>query len=132
MRLTSFASLAVLAVAACSGSSNSGPSGTSGTGTSGTTTPPANTIIVDNNNFNPTSLTVAVGTTVTFTWADLSRSHNVSNVAPQTIPVSPGFPTLLDGPRSFTVTFTTAGTYVFFCTNHGSSTSGMRGTITVQ
>ena len=35
-------------------------------------------------------------------------------------------------PQSFPVTFTEPGTYTFFCSVHGSATSGMHGTITVR
>ena len=116
-------------LAACGGDDDDG----------GNNPPPANTIEVVNNRFDPSTLTVAEGTTVTFTWPDGSINHNVvpwaSNASP--IPASPGQPTLLDGPTSFAVTFNTAETYRFFCTAHGSvgatgQLSGMAGSITVQ
>jgi plastocyanin len=105
----------------------------------GNNPPPANTIEVVNNRFDPSTVTVPVGTTLTFTWPSGSTNHNVvpwaSNASP--VPASPGQPTLLDGPTSFAVTFTVADTYRFFCTAHGSvgaagQLSGMAGSITVQ
>ena len=83
--------------------------------------PPANTINISDNYFNPTSKTVAVGTTVTWNWTT-PTTHNV---------------TFADGPASgnkssgtYTRTFNTAGTYTYVCTIHQAV--GMTGTITVQ
>jgi plastocyanin len=94
---------------------------------------------VVNNRFDPGTLTVAVGTTVTFTWPSGSTNHNVVPWASNAslIPASPGQPALLDGPTSFAVTFTAAETNRFFCSAHGSvgatgQLSGMAGSITVQ
>jgi plastocyanin len=101
--------------------------------------PLSNTIEVVNNRFEPSTLTVAVGTAVLFSWPSGSTNHNVvpwtSNVS--AVPASPGQPALLDGPTSFSVTFTVAATYRFFCSAHGSvnaagQLSGMAGSITVQ
>ena len=106
----------------CGGSNASSPTGTTTNGgnnpgnTGGST---SNAVAVADNNFNPSSTTVAVGTTVTWTWTGASR-HNV---------------TFDDGPKSadqssgtFTRAFTAAGTYNYHCTIHGTA---MSGTVTV-
>jgi plastocyanin len=101
--------------------------------------PPANTIQVVNNDFTPSTLTVPVGATVTFSWPSGSVNHNVvpwaSNEAP--IPASPNQPELLDGPTSFQATFNNPGTFRYFCSIHGSVSdtgelSGMAGSVTVE
>ena len=91
-------------------------------GASATTAPSStsNAISVGDDFFQPSATTVAVGTTVTWTWAG-SISHNV---------------TFDDGPHSvtqasgtFARAFTTAGTFKYHCTIHGLA---MSGTVTVQ
>jgi plastocyanin len=86
---------------------------------------------VQNNQFQPASASVKAGGTVTFTWATGAAGHNVTPVAPATIPASPGLPALLNAPQSFDQVFPAQGTFVYFCASHGSATAGMRGTITV-
>ena len=92
--------------------------------------PNAVTITVTNNAFQPASVLVAVGGTVTFDWPASARQHSiiplVGNIPNVPIP-------LKDGPRSDQFTFTVAGKYDFFCSNHGTPTGGgMAGRITVQ
>lgn len=91
------------------------------------------TIEVVNNVFLPDNAQVEAGGTVTFQWSSGSRDHNVTPVAPNTIPMStnPAPPALHDTPYSFATTFPAAGTFVFFCGPHGTPSSGMRGVITV-
>lgn len=105
----------------------------------GDNNPPANTIQVVNNEFTPSTLTVPVGSTVTFEWPSGSVNHNVVPWASNTdgIPASPDQPTLLDGPTSFQATFNDAGTFRYFCSVHGSvgetgELTGMAGSITVE
>lgn len=77
--------------------------------------------------FEPATVEVPVGTTVTFVWQD--GVHDVSSTG------NPSFESSGDpvaAPKSFPVTFTTAGTYTFFCSVHGTPTGGMRGTVTVR
>jgi plastocyanin len=102
------------------GSAPSGPSGGNPP-----PPPPANTVEVLNNYFNPVSLTVLVGTTVTWDWPTLSRRHNVLPEGNGTVPNSPA---IVDGPYVYTHTFNQAGTFDYYCLEHG----GMRGTIVVQ
>ncbi len=80
-------------------------------------------------NFSPSSLTVAPGTTITFTNDDTGVTHNIdftsvpggSTVAPGT--TSPN----LKGGNSYSITLTTPGTYTYVCDYH----NWMKGTITV-
>jgi plastocyanin len=103
---------ALVAAAACS--DNNGDGGSN---------PPEGDVIVENNDFDPSSLQVAPGATVVWAWSSGGTAHNV---------------TFDDGEASgnrsegtYSRTFATAGTYPYHCTLHGSATSGMRGSITV-
>jgi len=106
-------------VAACAGDAAAPSSGSP-------PPPPApNTVEVANNYFNPVTLTVSVGTTVTWNWPVVSRRHNILPEGTQSVPYSPD---IVDGPYVYQYTFTTPGTYDYYCLEHG----GMRGTIVVQ
>jgi plastocyanin len=85
--------------------------------------------------FSPSARTVTAGTTVTWT-NDSGTPHNVTwndasgiNAA-QAGDGAGNIDTFATG--SHTRLFTTPGTYNFYCTIHGTKTSGMRGSITVQ
>lgn len=118
-----------LALAACGGGgkdAGTGPYGTTPTpGTPGTgTTPASNTITATSSlTFNPSTLTVARGTTVTFVFE--SVTHNV------TFSTASGAPTNIQDSYSTSVQrqFNTAGTFGFQCTIHGGY---MTGQVTVQ
>lgn len=69
--------------------------------------------------FNPTALTISVGTTVTWT-NNGSSVHTVTGSGWDSGQLQPG--------QSFKRTFDTAGTYDYHCTNHPSMTAS----ITVQ
>lgn len=71
--------------------------------------------------FSPSTVTVAVGGTVTWTNND-GMTHNVTSSSGAF--KSPNF----GGGATFTFTFTAAGTYNYTCTLHG----GMNGTVIVQ
>ncbi len=96
-----------------------------------TATVPANTIqLIDDVNgprFEPSTLTVPAGTTVSFVW--VSSTHDVTSDGPPSF-ASSGAPN--GPPRTYQVTFNTAGTYAFHCSVHGAPGTGMHGTITVQ
>lgn len=96
--------LAGLAAAAPAASLQQAPAATSAGATS---------VAIKNYAFAPASLTVAVGTKVTWTNED---------TAPHTVTVSSG-PVKFSSPNlqkgdSFTYTFTTAGTYSYYCAVH--------------
>ena len=90
--------------------------------------PPSSSVTIVNDAFQPSSLTVSAGTTVTWTWAASAKSHNVNPVG--TEPARSGNPR--DGPATYQFTFNTPGTYAYYCQVHGSPSFGMRGTIVVQ
>ena len=91
----------------------------------GNTTCPANTVCLRAASFEPTSLTVTKGTTVTFDNSSVV-DHNVIFDAP----TSPGVADI--GAFAYgtmtTRTFGTVGTFNFHCTIH----AGMNGKIIVQ
>ncbi|HSJ76669.1 MAG TPA: plastocyanin/azurin family copper-binding protein, partial [Gemmatimonadales bacterium] len=80
------------------------------------------------NSFQPSTLTVSAGTTVTWSWAASAQDHNVRPVG--TEPSRSGNPR--DGPATYQFTFNTPGTYTYYCEVHGSPTFGRRGTIVDQ
>jgi plastocyanin len=75
--------------------------------------------------FNPTGLVVQSGGTVTWTWNDSPTAHNPYFQPTDPTPHPADSPTQATGTESFT--FTTLGTYHFFCSIHGA----MTGTLTV-
>ena len=77
--------------------------------------------------FVPDNVTITAGTTVTWTW--VSGFHNVT---PTGSPAFTGSGNPVSAPHTFTQTFNTPGTYLYFCVVHGTPTAGMRGTIVVQ
>jgi plastocyanin len=118
--------LAVVAVTTACGS---------GSGSGGATTPPAaapsasrgpaaagggSTVEIDNFMFMPATLTVPVGTTVTWKFDD-STQHTVT-ANDNSFSSSP-----MAGGQTFTHTFTTAGTVAYHCSIHPF----MTGTIVV-
>jgi plastocyanin len=134
------ASASLLFALGCGGGGGGGPTspppsgGTGGNGgnTGGSTSAD---ITVQNNQFSPTATTVAAGTTVTWTWnsctgdgygGQLCTDHSV--VFDNGVRTGSG----VQSSGSFASQFATAGTYGYHCSIHGTATSGMRGTITVQ
>lgn len=75
--------------------------------------------------FSPATLTVAKGTTVTFTNGD-AATHTITSGTNGT--KDGKFDKRIEQGASTTITFDTPGTYAYFCTIHPS----MKGTITVQ
>ncbi len=85
-------------------------------------TPAAAAVGIDNFTFNPQTLTVKAGTTVTWTNKDdIPHGIAVTNNAFKRSPA-------LDTDDSFSFTFTTPGTYQYFCYVHPH----MTGTIVVE
>lgn len=126
------AAVLVLAVA-CGGGGGGGPTSpppSGGTGGAGGST--STDISVQNNQFTPSATTVAVGTTMTWTWnsctgdgygGQLCTDHSV--VFDDGVRTGSG----VQSSGSFTSKFTAAGTYAYHCSVHGTA---MHGTITVQ
>jgi plastocyanin len=124
------AALALVLVAACGGGGTTAPAtntgGNNNTGGNTPTPPGLNQVIArgTSNVFDPASLTVAVGTTVSFTFE--STQHNVIFAA-----TANGRPADIPGTNSNTTItrqFNTAGTFNYQCTIH----AGMTGTVIVQ
>jgi plastocyanin len=84
-------------------------------------------VSVVNNAFNPSTITIAPGTTVTWTWAPTAVLHNVAPVAGGTEPARSGNPT--NAPFTHEHTFNNPGTYNYTCEVHGPAMSGV---VTVQ
>ena len=99
--------LMVLVLDSCGGSESSTAPNT-GPSTS-------NSVEVHDNFFSPTTMTVAVGTTVTWTWSS-ANAHDVTftdNVHSAT-----------QSSGSFSRQFTAAGSYDYMCSVHGAAMSG--------
>jgi large repetitive protein len=121
MRMIRLAAIgAVVVVGGC----GSDPYGTNG----GACTPTASQVCMGNRTFSPTTRTVSAGVTVT--WLNGSGvAHTVTN--------SPGSGETFDqtvgvGSGVFSHEFNTPGPYEYYCKNHGTPSTGMRGTIVVQ
>jgi plastocyanin len=101
-----------------------------------TPTPTSHVVIVTTTEFmydgesNPASITVPAGTTVEVR-NDGSAAHTLTQGDSTTGPKSGGFDSgqVQPGQTVTVMTFTTPGTYQFFCENH--TLEGMRGSITV-
>ena len=127
-----YVAAAILCAAACSkssGNSTSNPYGSTGDPTSPYSTnandpapTAANTVNANPSlDYNPATLTVAAGTTVSFVFGSVQHTVNFPGAgAPANIPATAN--------ATVTRTFTTPGSYGYFCTIH----SYMTGTIVVQ
>ncbi len=74
--------------------------------------------------FTPFSTNINIGDRVLWTWA--GSPHNVTSTNSAWV----ASPTQGTG-TTFTNTFTSAGNYFYYCTVHGTPTSGMRGEVVV-
>ncbi len=115
--------LVTLLVGACSNSATTAPSAASPGGAPG-----AQSVTIQNFSFQPTSLTVRVGSTVTWTNKD-GTGHTVTadDGSFKSNTIRTGTTYDMTG-TSFKQTFTKAGTYSYHCSIHTS----MKGTITVK
>lgn len=119
-------------IAACSSDSDD-------TGTAATTAPPAATegteapaestadhvVQVEGFAYSPASITISVGDTVEWVFADGPIQHDVVGVG-DNVPDGFGSPLISEGTWSFT--FDEAGTYEYFCSLHPQ----MLGTVIVE
>lgn len=95
---------------------------------------PAVVVSVENNLFDQASVTIAAGDVVRWNWVPNAVLHNLVPVAPNNLPDQP---VLRNGPFTYQAQFPTAGTYKYYCSNHGAvdgagNTSGMAGEVIVQ
>ena len=87
-------------------------------GTTGSTTPGANEVFIQGMVFNPATITVAAGTTITWTNKD-AAAHTVTST---TNDFNSGS---LGTNKTFSFTFATAGTYPYYCTFHPTMTASV-------
>ena len=134
MRKWRLFSICLAAAAACGGGSsggggttgptNSNPGGTGNPGGGGV----VNTVNLADQSFNPASVTVPAGTTVTWAWpSTCSDGYGGYYTCPtHSVVFDDGSniqsPTQSTG--TFTRTFSAAGTYKYHCAIHGSAMSG--------
>lgn len=119
----------LLGAAACGGG---GGGNTTAPNTPVTPVTPAspNDVVVKNNLFDPATVTVAAGSTVTWTWATCTGGDPYGTGTGQTCvdhsvawdAGDAGSATQQTG--TYQRTFTTAGTYTYHCAIHGTSMSG--------
>lgn len=87
-------------------------------------------VVAIDNNFLPQTLTVAAGTEVKF----VNNGRNDHDVVPEGDLEVRTWGVLVEDflpGDSYSYVFTTPGTYVYYCTIHGTSTAGMFGSIEV-
>ena len=103
------------------------PTTPTATATQTPTSPPGMAIVIQNYGFNPQTVTIPVGTTVTWTNLDTVQ-HQIANSGTPTIGPEQLFMSkpLAKG-DTFSYTFTSAGTFQYYCIVHNF----MRGTIIV-
>ena len=126
-----------ITITATSGSLTGSPLTFSAAANAPAPTPTSIDVSVRNDNFlsfrngtsNPAVDTVLAGGTVTWTWA--AAATNPHDVTSTGSPSFPGRATAIQ-PPPYTFTFSTPGTYNYYCTLHGLPASGMRGRIVVQ
>ena len=87
----------------------------------------SNVILVENNRYDPVGKTVSVGTTVEWRWQG-DIDHSVTSGAPGNPDGT--FDSGIQSSGSFSRTFASAGTFLYYCRVHGASAS-MMGTISV-
>ena len=139
MRATSIRMAALTALTAglllgCGGGGG-GPAGTSyrppsGGGTGGA----SNDITVSGYTFSPSAATVAIGATVNWSWNSCtSDGYGGQACVDHSLVWDDGSPGVASTSNAaYSRTFATTGTYGYHCAIHGTATTGMRGTITVQ
>lgn len=136
MRLANWTGILLLAAAAGCGGSSTAPGSGAGNNNPGQQPPgnsggsTSNSISVGNNYFDPSSTTVGVGTQVTWTWNSCGADgYGGQTCVQHAILFDDGAGSGTQSSGSWSRTFTTAGTYKYHCTVHGTS---MSGTIVVQ
>ncbi|NUO62852.1 MAG: hypothetical protein HOQ11_01605 [Gemmatimonadaceae bacterium] len=130
--------LAAAALVACGGGGG-GPTGTNNANNNGNTG--GNTggstsadITVSGLNFTPSATTIPKGTAVNWSWNSCgSDGYGGQTCVDHSLVWDDGSPGLAaTSSASYQRTFAAAGTYSYHCAIHGTTTTGMRGTVTVQ
>jgi len=117
----------VLGAILMAGCGENGGYSSSGGGGNGGGGPGPNEVWMQNTAFNPSTITVDAGTTITWTNKD-NMTHTVTSG-------TPGNPNgifnsgNMGNNATFSFTFNTAGTYSYYCIPHSSS---MHGTVVTQ
>lgn len=83
-----------------------------------------NVIEVADDLFNPSEARVGVGETVTWRWVG-NNSHNVTFVGNAT-------PSPTQSSGTYQRSFPEPGPYQYYCSIHGTASSGMRGVLVVE
>jgi plastocyanin len=123
----------VLAVAGCGGAGyGTNPSGNQGPMQPAGDPVQAATVEVQSNYFSPNTVLIAAGGTVTWTW--IGSGHSVTSSG--TPSFSPSAP-ISNAPNTLgPITFSTAGTYEYYCMVHGVAgaygTGSMTGAVFVR
>jgi plastocyanin len=102
----------------CSKSSPYNVGGTGTTGTGGTSGPGANAVFIQGMAFNPATISVTAGTTITWTNKD-AVAHTVTST---TNLFNSGN---IGTNATFSFTFATAGSYSYYCSIHPSMTASV-------
>ncbi|MHB1346830.1 MAG: cupredoxin domain-containing protein [Candidatus Humimicrobiaceae bacterium] len=117
------AAVLIISLVACGGGAQSSDNTKQASNTAD-----GNNVILKNNRFSPASLTIKVGTTVTWTNED-GFIHTVTSGTSPSDPSGLFDSGNLNGGDTFSFTFDEAGTYDYFCIPHFSL--GMIGKIIV-
>ena len=134
-RRTALLGLIIAAAVGCGGGGPSAPSynngGNNGGNNSGSTSAD---ITVAGLNFTPSATTVPKGTTVNWTWNSCgSDGYGGQTCVDHSLVWDDGTAGVgATSSGAYNRTFANAGTYSYHCAIHGSTTTGMRGTVTVQ
>ena len=84
------------------------------------------TVTVGDDLYSPTTVTVPTGTTVNWNWTGIAL-HDLLWVAPNSPTGAP-----LQTTGTYQRVFNATGTFEYYCSLHGTPTSGMRGTIIIR
>ena len=126
----------IIAAVGCGGGGPAAPNyGNNGGNTGGNNSGSTSADIgISGLNFTPAATTVAKGTTVNWSWNSCgSDGYGGQTCVDHSLVWDDGTAGVnATSTGSYNRTFTNAGTYSYHCAIHGTTTSGMRGTVTVQ
>ena len=127
MNIRSGLSILGLAASLACGGGGGGNGSSSGYNTPPPSGPPPNTVYVGgtgaygspDTSFNPSTLPVTAGTTVTFSWQ--GGTHTVTSYAVSGSPLFPGVPMPGKSSGTYSYTFVNPGTYYYRCEYHSTA-----------